>query len=251
MVRPIEQEFHPHTWISRRGERQAWNTFTSMNTHATCNIIYNNVAGTYMSLVGWDVLFFFGHVVPIHTRPCFDLLPPHTGDAGQLHGFPQDGFCRRGDLDTYWLAQVDCRNIERLCTFSSAVSRMKAQSKCSSFESPSSQKCVLLDVTSLGCLSVTVQEDGCADFDTTFQIHQQKGRSVWKPIRFQYATFTSVMWKPQVHKHWEWTFQWSRRQKNYSQIFLIFFLEFLTIKLNFFVDKPYQAQIIIQRRIFQ
>lgn len=99
-------------------------------THATCHIVDNNVAGTYMSLVGWDVFFFFGHVVPIHTRPRFDLLPPHAGDAGQLHGFPQDGFCRRRDIDTYWLAHVDCRNIERLRTFSSAVSRMKAQSKC-------------------------------------------------------------------------------------------------------------------------
>lgn len=202
-----------------------------MNTHATCHTIDNNVAGTYMSLVGWDVFFFLGHVVPIHTRPCFDLLPPHAGDAGQLHGFPQDGFCRRRDIDTYWLAHVDCRNIERLRTFSSAVSRMKAQSKCSSFESPSSKrKCVLLDVTSLGCLSVTEQEGCMCRFWRLFSNSSAEGEKrlcprpsvlklckhkmilwhhIWKPIRFQYATFTSVMWKPQVHKHWEWTFQWS------------------------------------------
>lgn len=58
--------------------------------------------------------FFFvmSYVVPIHTCLCFDLLPLHTGDAGQLHGFPQDSFCPRWNIDTYLLAQVDCRCME-------------------------------------------------------------------------------------------------------------------------------------------
>lgn len=61
----------------------------------------------YMSFVGCGVFFFWWHVVPIHTRLCFDLLPPHAGDAGQPHGLPQDCFCRRRDIDTYWVAQVN------------------------------------------------------------------------------------------------------------------------------------------------
>lgn len=61
----------------------------------------------YMSFVGWGVFFFCWHVVPIHTRLCFDLFSPHTSNAGQLHGCPQDCFCRRRDINTYWLAQVN------------------------------------------------------------------------------------------------------------------------------------------------
>lgn len=74
-----------------------------------------------MSPVGFDVCFFCGCVVPIHTCPCFDLLPLHTGNAGQLHGLPQDHFRCRWDIDTDWLAQVDWRNVETFDICSSAV----------------------------------------------------------------------------------------------------------------------------------
>lgn len=87
---------------------------------------YNNGRATYVNFC--DVFFIFWHVVPLHSCLCFDLLPPHTGDASQHHVFPQDCFCLRWDVDTYWLAQVDWRSMEMLHT----ASLKKAQSKCSS-----------------------------------------------------------------------------------------------------------------------
>lgn len=62
---------------------------------------------TYVSLVGWDIFFLCGHVVPINPRPRFDFLPLHTGDAGQLHGFPEDRFCCRRHVHTHRLAHMD------------------------------------------------------------------------------------------------------------------------------------------------
>ncbi len=38
------------------------------------------------------------------------------------------------------------------------------------FKSPSTQKCALLIVTSLGCLSFFVQNDECAEFDSCFSV---------------------------------------------------------------------------------
>ncbi len=88
-----------------------------------------------MSFV-WCGVFFFGwHVVPIHTRLCFDLLPPHAGDAGQLHGCSQDCFCRWRDFHTYWLAQVNWKSKEMLHELSSAANVMEIQSKIC-FSSP-------------------------------------------------------------------------------------------------------------------
>lgn len=62
---------------------------------------------TYVSLVGWDIFFLCGHVVPINSRPRFDFLPLHTGDAGQLHGFADNRFCCRRHVHTHRLAHMD------------------------------------------------------------------------------------------------------------------------------------------------
>lgn len=64
-------------------------------------------AGTYVSLVGWDIVVLLGHVVPINASPRFDFLPLHTGDARQLHGFAEDRLCCRGHIHAHRLAHVD------------------------------------------------------------------------------------------------------------------------------------------------
>lgn len=67
----------------------------------------DNIAGTYMSPIWRDAIFFGRHVVPIHTCFCFDFLPSQAGNAGQLHGSPQHSFGIRRDVDTYWPAHLD------------------------------------------------------------------------------------------------------------------------------------------------
>lgn len=102
----------------------------------SCIISYTIIiAATYMSFIVWAVFFFFWHVVPVHPGLWFNLLPLQTSNAGQLHRFPQDCFCRRRDIDTYWLTQVHCRRIEMFHTFSIAASLMKTQVNMFSLQS--------------------------------------------------------------------------------------------------------------------
>lgn len=79
----------------------------NMNTHRRFHIICNTAAATYMGFLQFVVFVFLCNVVPIHTRLCFDLLPLHTGDAGQLHGCAQHSFRVRRDIDAYRPARVD------------------------------------------------------------------------------------------------------------------------------------------------
>lgn len=100
---------------------------------------------TYMSF--GDVFVICWHVVPIHTCLCLELLPPHTEDAGQHHGFSQDCVCRRRDVDTHWLARVDWGSREMFYTFSAG----------DKFKSPHPlKKLVWLIIPSPGCLAFTV-----------------------------------------------------------------------------------------------
>lgn len=64
-------------------------------------------AETYVGLVGWDVFLLLRHVVPINSRPGFDFLPLHAGNACQLRGFAEDRFCCRRHVDTHGLANAD------------------------------------------------------------------------------------------------------------------------------------------------
>ncbi len=85
---------------------------------------------------------------------------------------------------------------------------------------PQSHKCVLLIVSSLGCLTFTVQNDVCAEFvKAASHLHHSSAEGgtflcvhiksefkmctndrdlVWKPIVVQYAIYTSVMYKLEV-----------------------------------------------------
>lgn len=82
-----------------------------------------------MRLVGRDIFFLCGHVVPIDPRPRFDFLPLQTDDAGQLHGFAEDRFCCRRHVHTHRLAHMDWKGHLRQFHFAKFQTTLKTPTK--------------------------------------------------------------------------------------------------------------------------
>ena len=116
-----------------------------------------------------------------------------------------------------------------------SVKKILVWSNIFAFKSPSSLKCVFVFVPALGCLSFTVQNDVCAEFDTRSLFSYSSAESgkflcaQWQSD-FKGRAYEHDLWHHKfgancgpvcnlhtcdvetlVHIHWEWTLQWSRR----------------------------------------